>query len=51
MGPRSADLPGQIKQFLQDMGFSNDDIQIGYSKVCASYMLYTDIHPHTHCIV
>ena len=33
MGARRADLPGQIQAFLQDFGFSGDDIQIGRTKV------------------
>ena len=33
MGPRESDLPAQIERFLSELGFSNEDIQIGKSKV------------------
>ncbi len=34
MGPRSSNLPVQIREFLTDLGFQNEDFQIGKNKVC-----------------
>lgn len=33
MGPRSTDLPSQVKDFMRGLGFNTEDFQIGMTKV------------------
>ena len=34
IGRKETDLANQIRSFLDSLGFSSSDTQIGYSKVC-----------------